>query len=94
MSITRTDVETMVAICKRFEKFCDAHDWILPQWCDRTTRMMDLEHAHDAAPINLAALLAAPDDDFVHDVQGIHNHMDRSTGKLGDCFSPRFTISQ
>ena len=90
--MTRKDVETMAAICKRYEKYCDAHDWIMPQWCDRTTRMMDLEHAHGAAPIDLEALLAAPDGEFLHDVVGIHRHMDRSTGELRDCFLPRFTL--
>ena len=52
--------------------------------------MMDLEHAHKQFPIDLAALLAADAGNFGHDVFGIRRHMDRSTGKLGGCFLPRF----
>ena len=53
--------------------------------------MMDLEHAHAEHPMDLPALLAADVGNFGHDVFGIRRHMDRSTGKLGGCFLPRYT---
>ena len=39
----------------------------------------------------LAKLLAAQDHDFSHDVFGIHQNIDRETGQLRNCFSPRFS---
>jgi hypothetical protein len=53
---------------------------------------MDLEATHaNGNPLKLSALLAADDFDFAHDVFGIRRHLDRETGKLGGCFSPRFS---
>ena len=51
---------------------------------------MDLIACHlNGTPMDWEALLVAPDFDFVHDVWGIHKHIDRETGRLGDCFLPR-----
>jgi hypothetical protein len=53
---------------------------------------MDITAAHlNGNPLRLEALLAADDFNFVHDVFGIRRHLDRKTGKLGDCFLPRFS---
>jgi hypothetical protein len=41
-------------------------------------------------PIALDALSRADDFNFIHDVSGIVRHLDRSTGKLMNCFVPRF----
>lgn len=51
---------------------------------------MDLAAVHARVPLRLRALAGAPDFDFVHDVVGIINHMDRRTGLLQDHFVPRF----
>ena len=52
---------------------------------------MDVTACHaNGTPLNLAALLAADDGDFGHDVFGINRHIDRTTGILGDCFVPRY----
>lgn len=52
---------------------------------------MDITACHaNGCPLRLAELLKADDLDFVHDVFGIRRHIDRKTGKLGDCFLPRF----
>ena len=32
--------------------------------------------------------------DVVHDVYGIDRHIDKTTGKLGDCFWPRYAKEQ
>ena len=57
---------------------------------DRLSLDMDLTATHlNGTPLDLAKLLAFPDTDFAHDVFGIQRHMNRNTGKLGDCFLPR-----
>lgn len=51
---------------------------------------MDLEATNcNGCPLNFQKLLDFPDFDFNHDIAGIRRHIDRSTGRLGDCFSPR-----
>ena len=37
-------------------------------------------------------LISAPLGTFVHDVMGIHHHLNRTTGQLEDCFVPRCAI--
>lgn len=57
---------------------------------DRLTLHMDLTAAHaNDGPLDFAKLLDFPDFDFMHDIVGINRHIDRFTGKLGDCFVPR-----
>lgn len=52
--------------------------------------VMDITACHaNGTPLELQKLLDAPEFDFVHDVWGIHRHIDRTTGELGDCFLPR-----
>lgn len=54
--------------------------------------VMDIEAAHcNGNPLDLSALLTADDFNFAHDVFGIRRHLDRETGKLMDCFSPRYS---
>jgi hypothetical protein len=59
---------------------------------DRLSLEMDLTAAHlNGNPLKLAELLKAPKFDFVHDVCGIRTNLSRTTGKLGNCFSPRYS---
>jgi len=52
---------------------------------------MDITATHaNGCPLKLAELLAADDFNFIHDVFGIRRHLNRETGELMDCFSPRF----
>ena len=51
---------------------------------------MDLCAAHITCPLKLEELLEANTFDFVHDVVGIVNHLNRETGELEDCFVPRY----
>ena len=52
---------------------------------------MNLEACHThGCPLDLVGLLAAGPADFAHDVCGIARHLDRDTGQLLDCFTPRF----
>ena len=51
---------------------------------------MDLTATHaNGCPLDLEKFLGAPDFDFLHDVFGIQDHIDRRTGKLLNCFLPR-----
>lgn len=86
---------THLAICKRYERIAPAYCGVgLPLVPDRLTRMIDLEKVDHEMNIDWTALLAAPGDDFMHDVIGIHSYMDRSTGLLTDCFLPRYARPQ
>lgn len=53
---------------------------------------MDLSACHaNGNPMDFKALSEANDFEFVHDVWGIRRHLNRKTGELMDCFSPRFS---
>jgi len=52
---------------------------------------MDIIATHlNGRPIDLDGLSGAKWGDFIHDVCGIHRYLDRTTGKLTDCFRPRY----
>lgn len=56
---------------------------------------MDIEACHaNGCPLRLSDLLAADDFNFMHDVAGIARHVDHDTGRLRDCFVPRFAAPQ
>ena len=42
-------------------------------------------------PLKLKELLDTDDYNFLHDIIGIENHIDRETGKLQNCFLPRYS---
>lgn len=59
---------------------------------NRRDVLMDVTAVHaNGNPLRLAELLKADDSNFIHDVFGIHAYLDRETGKLTECFVPRFT---
>jgi hypothetical protein len=53
---------------------------------------MDLCAAHLDTPMELHRLLSSAAHDLLHDVLGIHKHLNRKTGKLEDCFLPRCAL--
>ena len=57
---------------------------------DRLSLVMDLTVVHGTSGLKLKELLSAADFNFFHDIGGINRHLNRETGKLEDCFSPRF----
>lgn len=60
-------------------------------WYGRDTMLMDLVATNaNGCKMDFKRLLAADGLNFVHDIAGIARHIDRTTGKLGDCFLPRF----
>lgn len=67
---------------------------LLPEsFDDVTTIVMDVVAAHcNGCPLKLEDLLDASDFNFIHDVFGINEHMDRKTGRLLHHFLPRFAV--
>lgn len=52
---------------------------------------MDITATHlNACELRLKELLQADSFNFLHDVTGIHKHLNRETGQLEHCFLPRF----
>ena len=56
---------------------------------DAISLSMDLTVCHNMGHVDLATLRDAPRGDFAHDILGIHQHLDRDTGEMKDCFVPR-----
>lgn len=51
---------------------------------------MDLEATHsNGRPLDFEKLLGFGLVSFSHDIGGIRRHIDRTTGELGGCFTPR-----
>lgn len=79
----------IVRICERAE----ALGIVMPSQVPGNERMnlvLDLENAHKDVGLALDKLLEADDLNFSHDIMGIQQHMNRSTGKLEDFFMPRY----
>ncbi len=86
--VTREDGKVILAITKRAKRMFEDrgvdHDAL--------SINMDITAVHaNGNPLRLAELLNADDFNFAHDVFGIYGKLDRSTGKLVDFFSPRFS---
>lgn len=59
---------------------------------DKLSLTMDMTACHlNGNPLRLDDLINADDFNFCHDVFGIERHMDRGTGRLLNCFRPRFS---
>lgn len=54
--------------------------------------VLDLEFVQSDCPLDLSGLLAANNGDFVHDLCGIAENMNRHTHKLENGFVPRFAV--
>lgn len=86
--VSREDAALVRRIVTRAAKLSPA--W-RPSRDERLSLTMDIEATHaNGCPLRLADLLAADDFNFAHDVWGIQRHINRTTGKLGNCFRPRF----
>ena len=84
---TKAESELVFALAKRAVKLLGKGKAVLFE--------MDILacHTHGCC-LKLADLLKAKDGDFLHDVCGINQHIDRDTGKLQDCFLPRYAVCQ
>ena len=62
-------------------------------YADNIALSMDISATHlNGCPMKLKEWLAADDFNFFHDIYGIYNNLDRKTGKLKNCFLPRFAM--
>jgi hypothetical protein len=87
---TLEDNTLIIAIADRYLKLCDSLK--LPSCKPKKLDLvMDIEAAHNnGCPLKLAELLKADNFDFAHDIGGIQNNINRATGKLENCFLPRY----
>lgn len=84
-SVTRNDAELISRIVDRYLKLYVTDN--------RLAVDMDITAAHlNGCPLNLEGLLYAKDFDFFHDINGIRAHLDRKSGKVKGCFSPRYSL--
>lgn len=90
---TRDEDELIRKICERYEEETNAAKE--DRRYKRGNLMMDLAACHgNGNPLDLAKLLTAPTFDFLHDISGISVYIDRGTGKLTQCFSPRCSVHE
>lgn len=57
---------------------------------DKISWMMDIEAVHKSMGLKLESLLVTDLLNFVHDLAGIANYLNRKTGQLENCFVPRY----
>ena len=87
-TLTPKERKTVRAIVKRWLAMYKRWGIAPP---DALSVEMDLYATHGDCGLKFAALLAADDFNFVHDLGGIRAHMNRRTGKLDNHFLPRFS---
>jgi len=89
LKITREEADLISQIAKRL---VEIHPGRFPKSAVLDLSM-SLEACHAlACPLDLEAMALAPASDLLHDVVGIHHHLDRDTGtRLKDCFVPRYS---
>lgn len=88
-----------------WSKLTTADSQIIKEITDRAQKMgmitkriwdileMDLSATHVCGcELKLKKLLEAKNGDFIHDIWGIMNQIDRETGELKNCFVPRFAV--
>ncbi len=81
MNPTEADTNIILQIAKRACKDLKS---------DLVCTLMDLNATHlNGCPLDLQKLLEFDDFNFAHDIRGIARHLQRSSGVLMNCFSPR-----
>ena len=84
---TKEELHHITRIADRFMQLAPNHD--------RLTLEMDLCACHaNGTPLRLRDLENAAILDFMHDICGITNHLDRKTGHLTGLFHPRYAVQQ
>lgn len=80
--LVKEDYEVMTKIANRIR-----HEGLT--YSDHITMMMDLEAATEICNIDLNRLLKFDRFNFVHDILGIKNCLNRITRDMENCFLPR-----
>lgn len=92
MTISFEATAAELATIKKIVKRGWAIDWLRASYGDKSDMHMDLVATHaNGNPLRLDDLLAADDFNFAHDMSGICNCLDRTTGRLTRNFRPRFS---
>lgn len=69
-----------------------AHDEYPPGYVNAFQLEMDITACHaNGTPLKLTELLFADHFNFIHDIDGIRQHINRRTGQLEDQFVPRYS---
>ena len=84
--ISEKDLDLIDNIVERIESNTSLH--FKPT---RMTMIMDLNAVHSSSPLDLDGLLNSEPFDFYHDICGIINNINRTNGKLENCFVPRYS---
>ncbi|MCP3923017.1 MAG: hypothetical protein GY714_10565 [Desulfobacterales bacterium] len=73
-------------------KIVDRFQKLFPK-SDRTSRVMDIHACHnECCKLKLEDLLNAEKADFIHDVHGIADNLNRDTIELENHFLPRYSV--
>lgn len=85
-NISKQDLEEIELICKKgFSEMLDVYSNVLAM-------SMDITAVHlNGCPLRLSELRNADDSNFYHDLYGIASNINRETGKLENCFLPRYS---
>jgi hypothetical protein len=86
---SKNESEAINKIADRYIQMMHLHS---SKKIDRTALIMDITACHcNGCNLNLHGLLTADEFNLGHDVGGIRQYIDRSTGKMTNCFLPRFS---
>lgn len=89
-TLTKEDADLIGHILNRAMK-----EERLKKHTDHLSLFMDLTATHlNGCRLDLQRLLEAPDFDFFHDICGIISNLNRETGKIENCFSPRYSSQE
>lgn len=87
--VSKSEFELIGKIAARAVKMANGYDFKY----SKMDAVMDITACHaNGSPLRLDELLKARDGDFGHDIFGIRRHINRETGQLMDCFSPRYSL--
>lgn len=89
-SVTPEDRRLITAIVMRAESLG------ITDKRNRLDHRMDLTACHaNGNPLDLQRMLDWPREfDLAHDIHGINRHIDQNTGRMRNCFLPRFTVRE
>lgn len=89
--VNPSEAKLITAIAERYAEVMKEHAKVTMTDEAVLSLRMDLTACHcNGCQLRLADLLAAAEFDLAHDVGGIRNCMDRTTGKLNGGFLPRY----